>query len=880
MRDSLMSWPFRLARRLRALVRRESLEAAMEAEMRYHIECETAERIQRGMKPDEARRSAMRDFGGVERHKEDARDARGIRLVDDGARDARYAVRLLRKNPGFAAAVVVTFALGIGCTCAIFSLVNGILLRPLPYVRPNELVVLWTRNAARGAEHNVVSVSEFEAWRDGTRSFSDIAALVPAPLTHDGTPGERIKGAQVSASYFRMLGARPAIGRDFLSADEENGGANVTILSDALWRGRFSADPSIVGRAISMDGQSFTVIGVMPPDFEPPRFGWMTEHPLWVPFGVNESRRSWGRFLHVIARRRSTVSIEMARGDMNGVSDRFAREVDGNKGWSASVVPLADQIIGDVRRPLIVVFSAVLLLLLMAVVNVANLMTTFTRRRQHELAVRRAIGATPFRLLRQQLALSGVVGLIGTIVGVGVALGATRVLVSLMPPDVPRLVGVRVDGTVLAFASMVACASTLVFGSVAALRGIRGQTQSLDLTPTTRTTARLGASRLVTAEIAIGLVLSVLAALMVRSLANLRSVDLGFQPGSVVAGRVSLPSSRYPKVANYAPFFDELLSRVRAIPGVTAASVATTRPFDCCAPATTVRDPLRPGDAVADAPTTDIRFVDDSYFSALRIPILAGTVFTAAEPAVGAPRAIISRSLARALWGTANPIGRTVSMQLFGTTTARVIGVVTDVHLADARTPVRPALFLSTARYPSSERDLIVRGSGDVNTLLVAVRQALASVDAVVPLYRATSLQSAVAESVAQDRFTTVLLGAFAVLSLMLAAVGVYGVLSGDVARRRKEIGIRLALGASTTSVTRLVLHRGLTPAVVGVVIGIFVAALIARSMSTLVYGIGTHDPMTFVVVAGVLLGVAIVATLVPAIRATRVSTLEAIRTD
>jgi predicted permease len=449
-----------------------------------------------------------------------------------------------------------------------------------------------------------------------------------------------------------------------------------------------------------------------------------------------------------------------------------------------------------------------------------------------------------------------------------------------MPPDVPRLVGVHVDATVLVFASIVACASTLVFGSIAALRGIRGQTHTLDLTPTTRTTSRLGGSRLVTAEIAIGLVLSVLAALMVRSLINLRSVDLGFQTGSVVAGRVSLPSSRYPKVANYPPFFDALLSRVRAIPGVTAASVATTRPFDCCAPTTTVRDPLRPGDAVADAPTTDIRFVDDSYFSALRIPILAGTVFTAEELAAGAPRAIISRSLARALWGTADPVGRTVSMKLFGATTARVIGVVADVHLADARTPVRPALFLSTTRFPSSERDLIVRGSGDVNTLLVAVRQALASVDPLVPLYRATSLESAVAASVAQDRFTTALLGAFAVLSLMLAAVGVYGVLSGDVARRRKEIGIRLALGADTASVTRLVLRRGLTPALLGVVIGILVAMLIARSMSTLVYGIGTYDPVSFVAVAGVLLGVAMVATLLPAIRATRVSPLDAIRTD
>jgi ABC-type antimicrobial peptide transport system permease subunit len=283
---------------------------------------------------------------------------------------------------------------------------------------------------------------------------------------------------------------------------------------------------------------------------------------------------------------------------------------------------------------------------------------------------------------------------------------------------------------------------------------------------------------------------------------------------------------------------------------------------------------------VADAPTTDIRFVDDSYFSALRIPILAGGVFSPAELADGPPRAVISRSLARALWGTANPIGRTVSMKLFGTTNAQVIGVVADVHLADARTPTRPALFLSTARFPSSERDVIVRGSGDVNTLLVALRQALASVDASIPLYRATSLEGAVDASVAQDRFTTSLLAAFAVLSLLLAAVGVYGVLAGDVARRRKEIGIRLALGANGRSVTGMVLRRALTPAVAGVVIGVFVAMVIARSMSALVYGIGTYDPVSFAVVSVVLLAVAAAATMVPAVRATRVSPLEALRTD
>jgi predicted permease len=852
----------------------------MDDEMRYHIECETADRIRQGMTPDDARRSAIRDFGGVERHKEDARDARGFRPLDDGARDAAYALRVLRKNPGFTTAVVLTFALGIGCSCAIFSLVHGILVRPLPYTRPNELVALWERNVARGADRNVVSEQNFAAWRKRSRAFSAMAAMTPIPLTLDGSPVERISGAQVSPSYFRMLGAHPALGRDFTDADEVNGGTDIVILSDALWRNRFGADPSVVGRPISMDGRSFTVIGVMPPSFEPPGFGWMTEHPLWLPFGANDGKHAWGRFLHVIARRQPGVSLEQARADLAAVSDQLSREIEADKGWSTNVVPLAQQIVGDVRKPLVVIFAAVLLLLLMSVVNVANLMVTFTRRRQHELAVRRAIGATWSRLLRQQLALSGTLGVFGTIVGLAVAVVATRLLVVLMPSDVPRLQGVHVDGSVLAFASAIACVSTLIFGSVAAIRGFARSADALDLSAASRTTPRLAGAKLVAAEVAIGLALSVSAALMIRSLINLRAVDLGFQTESTVAGRVSLPTAKYESVDQQRAFFDALLSRVRATPGVASASIATTRPFACCAPATVVSDALRSGESVATAPTTDVRYVDGAYFSTLRIGVAAGSVFGSREAAAGPPRAVVSRSLARALWGGENAVGRRISIKLFGTTVAEVIGVVDDVHLADARTSPRPAVFLSTDRYPSSERDIIVRGSGDVGGLLGAVRQSLASIDATIPLYRATSLDRAVAITMAQDRITTMLLAAFAVLALLLAAVGVYGVLSGDVNRRRKEIGIRLALGATGGTVTGMVLRRGLTPAVIGVGIGIGLALLLARSMSALVFGIGAYDAETFLVVTAALLVVAMSASIVPALRATRVSPLEAIRTD
>lgn len=870
----------RIARRLSYRLNRDRIERAMDDEMRHHVDCEIAERVANGVSEDEARRSALRDFGGIERHKEDGRDARGMRPFDDFARDVRYSLRVLGKNRGFASAVVLTFALGIGCSCAIFSLVNGILLRPLPYSHPDELVALWERNVVRGVDRNVVSEANFAAWRTRSRSFTAMAALTPIPVTLDGSPVERISAAQVSPSYFKLLGAHPAIGRDFTVDDEANGGTNVAILSDALWRSRFGADSSIIGRSISMDGQSFTVIGVMPASFQPPSYGWMTEHPMWLPFGANDRKHDWGRFLHVIARRRPGVSIEQARAELAGISDGLAREVVADKGWSTSVIPLSEQIVGDVRTPLVVVFAAVLLLLVMSVVNVANLIVAFTRRRQHELALRRAIGASWGRLLRQQLVLSGTLGVIGASVGLGIAAASTRILVTLMPPDVPRVAGAQVDSRVLAFGLAVAFASTILFGCASALRGFGPQAKTLDLVAANRATPRLSGAGLIATEVAIGLVLSVIASLMIRSLVKLRSVDIGFETTSVIAGRVSLPTSKYQSVEQGRAFFNELLLKIRASPGVESASIATTRPFACCAPSTTVSDAARPSTKLADAPTTDVRFVDDAYFATLRIPVLSGATFSAIESPDGPARVVISRSFAKAMWNGENPIGRTVAIKLFGTTKAVVIGVVGDIHLADARTPPRPTVFLSTVRFPSTERDIIVRGSGDAGPLLAALRQALASVDPTIPLFRQTSLESAVATTFARDRLTTILLSAFATLSLLLAAVGVYGVLSADVSRRRREIGIRIALGARASSVPNMVLRRALKPAAIGIAVGLAVALLLARFMSALVYGVGVNDPASFVAVTVVLLAVAVVAAIIPAIRATRVSPLEAIRAE
>ena len=874
-----MTFLQRTARRLTQWARRSEVEAAMDAEMRDHLEREIAERMARGADRTEATRLALRDFGGVERFKEEARDVVGLRFLDDASRDLRFASRLLRRNTGFTAAVVLTFALGIGCTSAIFTLVNGILIRPLPYARSAELVALWERNVSRAVDRNVVSAATFERWRDESRSFTDVAAMVPAPRTLQGAPAERLSAAQVSAAYFRLLGVRPALGRAFTTVDELKGGADVAILSDALWRRRFGADSSIVGRPIVLDGAPYTVVGVMPRDFEPPRFGWMTEDPLWIPFAVTADNRKWGRFLHVIARLRRGVTLDAARAELVALAERASSEKIENREWSSTIVPLDEQITGTVRRPLLTLFGAVTLLLLMSVVNVANLVTGFTRRRAHELGLRRAIGATRWRLFRQQLMLSVALGALAALVGLGVALVATRALVALMPPDVPRLAGAHVDGSVVWFVLAIAGLTTLVVAwrSVVGPAPRLGDALSLGAS---RTTSGLSGRRLVSAEIAIGLVLSVLAVLMVRSFVKLTAVDLGFQPAHVAVARVSLPSARYATDAQQRQFFDALLARVRSLPGIAAASVATTSPFACCAPATTAADAARADDPRAPSPTVDVRFVDTSYFATLRVPLVSGRLFAPNEPATGPPRTVISRALARALWGDADPIGHRLSLVLFGTTTAEVIGVVGDTRYSDARTSPRGVAYLATNRYPSSERDLIVRGAGDASILIAPIRAALASLDAAIPLYREAPLQRTVDQTLAPERLVAALLSAFALLALSLAAVGVHGVLSSDVTRRRREIGIRVALGATRREVYGLVLRRAVVPTLEGLAIGIAAALLLARALSALVFGIGPWDPTTFAIVVFSLTAVALTATWIPAWRASRVSPLEAIKVD
>jgi putative ABC transport system permease protein len=868
-----------IGRRLRGLLFRGRIERAMSRELQQHLDEDIADRIANGARPDDARRDALIAFGGLERIKEDARDARGGRVIEDVMLDLRYAVRILRRNAGVTAVAVLTFALGTGAATAIFSVVYGVLVRPLPYRAPQELVALWERNIPRNKDQIVVSIDSYDGWQTRARGFSGMAALMPAAATIvAGGESERVPGAEVTPGYFSLLGVPPAFGRDFTDADAQADDA--VVLSHGYWTRRFGGDASIVGRAVTIGGKPRTVVGIMPASFEPPRLGWLGEQQLWLPMTLSDSRRAWGRFLIVIARLSPGTTMAAARADLTALAAERARASAANQGWSVSVIPLSDQVAGGARTALLVELCAVALLLVMAVTNVAMLTMTAMQQRARELAVRRAIGATDGRLFRQLFTQSALVGVVGAVSGILLAFPATRLLVAFLPPDMPRMTSIAVDWPVWLVMASVTLAATLIFGTVAARRGRAGSQQSLvggDATGA-RSTTRSASGSLVGAEIALGLTVSIMALLMVRSFLELQRVDLGFDPRGVIAGRVSAPTSKYDTAELQREFFRRTIAALEAVPGVEAAAVISARPLGGIGPATTVADPQAPPIDRAAAPVIDVRFAETRTFAALKIPLLSGAGFDPATETAGPPSVVISASLARQVWPGQDPLGRSLRMGVFNDVTATVAGVVGDVHLVDARTPERPAAYLSAARFADAERDLVVRTSLAPDVILPALRAAINSVEPGLPLYRVTTMSALADQSLASDRFTTFLLSAFAAVALTLAGIGIFGVFSSDVVYRRKEIGLRLALGGSARSVMMLLLQKALRRSAAGIGVGLAIAVGLARGMSSLLFGVTALDPVSIAGAIGAIALLATVATLIPAARALGASPLAALR--
>jgi putative ABC transport system permease protein len=872
--------------RLRSLVRRKTVEAEMEDELRFHTERQLEKYLNAGMSRERALRRVRMDFGGLEQVKEDCRDARSVSLVETLAQDLRYGCRTLLKSPGFAVAALLTLALGIGANTAIFSVVYGILLRPLPFRDPAHLVLLNETTPRVGQVS--VSYPNFQDWRAQSRTFSEMAAVsnVHFNMTGIGQP-ENIGGLAVSPNLLPMAGVRPVIGRSFTPDEEKAGTPPVLILSYDLWQSHFGADRRAVGKTVRLDSRVFTIIGVLPPGFR-----WVEKCDVMVPMGVwatsnggANSRGDRGDML-VVGRLAPGVRIGQARTEMEGIAARLALAYpEANYQFGVNLQPLREVFSGDVRPAMLVLLGAAIFVLLVACANVANLFMMRGAVRAREMALRIAIGASGGRIVRQILTESFLVALLGGLAGVGLAVAGVPAIARLIPPD--TLAGARVDvnGAVLLFSAGLVIVSMFAFGLAPALDSKSGDLQS-ELKEGGKATSGGGRNRwrnlLATSEIALALILLVGAGLMMKSLHRLLSVDSGFRAERVLKLEMSLQTAQYDKDAALIGFWQQTLDRVRTLPGVESAAVGTAIPLTGDHWRTDITVEGLPLPKLGSFPHPDMHIVSPDYEKTLGIRMLRGRGFTDSDRE-GAPQvALVNATVAQRLFAGADPVGRRFT---FGRLQAgrppkwvTIVGVVADTRMYGLANPARLEVYLPFRQSPPNGMVLLVKSRQEPDTLVSAIRAVVASIDKEQPIFGISTMQEVVNASISTRRVTLMLLGLFSGLALVLAAIGIYGVVSYSVAQRTKEIGIRMALGAQPGDVLRLVLAQGGKIAAAGIAIGGAASLVFTRLLTKLLYSVSTGDPATFAAVAFALALVALVACWIPARRTLRVDPLVALR--
>jgi putative ABC transport system permease protein len=888
-----MSWLDRLRRRTRMLLHPDVVDREMDEEMRFHLEMESEERMRFGATPADARRTARLSFGGVDRYKEEGREARTGRWWEELRQDARYSARVLSRSRGFATIGILTLALGIGADTAIFSVVRGVLLRPLPYADPERLVAV--QSVIRGTP-TAVSPPDFVDWRAQTHAFSSLAAFFVSTTNLTGSgDAERLTQARVSSNFFDLIGMQPALGRGFRPGEDRVDAPRVAVLSDGLWRRRFGADTSIIGRTIILDDSPTMVIGVAPPQLILPaddhavarQDQWVD---LWLttrfsPRDVAPSSRG-ARWIEVIGRLAPGAALETARAEMRTIAARLATaDPRHDDGVTTLVVPLREELVGGMRTPLLVLLGAVAFVMLIACVNVASLSLGRTAARRTELAVRVALGASRRRIARQMLTESLALSLGGGIAGVVLAWTGTRALVALAPGDLALGGSVHLDGVVLAFATAVTVGSGLLFGIVPAVHGARHDAQE-----GLRSGGRGGSGAgdrarrgLVVGEVALAITLLAGAGLLLRSFARLTTIDPGFRAAGVTTFSLELSPVRYPRPTEQAQFANELLARVQRLPGVADAGISFDLPLSNSAFGLTFAITGRPEVSGPEEPRAQVRVASPRYFQVMGIPLLRGRGFTDADRA-GTPRVLlVSAEAARRYWPNENPIGQTLttgwsrdSVHYGGT----IVGVVGDVRQFALSLEPAPEIYAPLAQWPLDEMSVVVRSSLPPAAVLTATREVVRELDAELPMYNAYPLENVVRDSVATRRFYALLLASFAGLALVLAAIGIYGVISYAVQQRRRELGIRVALGASRERVITMVMRQGMILAIAGAVIGLVASAALTRVLAGQLFGVSATDPLTFAAVPFLLLVVAAGACVVPVRRALRVDPATAIRSE
>ena len=886
-----MSWIFVVLSRIRALFVSRRLDEEFSREVEAHLDMLAEDYAQRGLTPEQARRQAVLRFGGAMQIQESNREGRRLPLVETTWCDVRYAARSLRKNPAFTVVAVATLAIGIGAGTAVYSVVRAVLLRPLPYRAAGELVRVFETNPLRHWTRNIVAPANWADWQTRNRSFSGIAAYTQFNSNGSGASdifltgfGEPLglKALAVSGNLFHVLGVPPLVGRTFNDDEQWDGKARVAILSYGLWQTAFGGDTGVIGRTIALSGRDYEVVGVMPQSFFFPG----RDVQLWMPFGFTPQQVASNRrphYLGAVARRRPGVSFEQARDDMNGIARQLEQQYpDTNTQMGVRLEPLHDSFANEPRTALLMLSSAVALLFLIVCANVANLQLGRAVTRTRELAIRRALGAGRGRLLRQLLTESLVLSAAGGVLGMGLAALARAALPRYAASAIPLFATVEFDNSVTFFAIALSIAAPALFGIVPALASSRtGQlTERAESAPRgTRALRNL----LVAGEVALSIVLVVGAVLLVRSLGRLQDVDPGFNPDQAIAFTMTLPQARYADAPSRYRTFQEIERRLREQPGVQAVGASSRLALRGV---TWTGDTTIEGRAATDFEReTGHASITPHYFDAMGIRLLAGRPFDAADLRDKPEVSIVNEALARRYFpgiGVQDVVNKRIS---FGrpqdkSAWVTIVGVVSDEKQDGLGQPAWPTAYSSIGQRQQNPLTFVVRTTIDPEAAVAAARALVHAVDKDLALTEIATLRDVVDRSMTDVRFRTTLLSVFAGIALLLAALGIYGVLGYFVSQRAREIGIRLALGAQPSGVFRMVVRQGIVPVVAGAVAGVAVAVPMTTLMRTLLFGIEPIDPPTYAIALTVLAAIAVAACAVPALRATRVDPLVALRDE